>query len=164
MTELPIYMYRREFDAPLARVWKTWTDPVLLAQWYGPGVETIIHAYDLRPGGHWLNEMKWSGNSHYSRMDFVEVQNHDKLVWNHSSTNSEWVIAANEMMPDWPKTLLTTVTFSDKGATSSIKLEQVPVDASEAEIACFAKMMGGMDNGWGKGFDLFADILKNQGA
>lgn len=159
MTELPIYMYNREFDAPVAKVWKAWTDPALLAVWYGPGVETVIHKFDLEPGGSWLNEMKWGEKSDFSRMDFTEVETGKKIVWNHSSTDGNWNIQANQMMPDWPKTLLTTVTFLDKGSKTKVQLEQIPVDASDAEIACFAKMMGNMDNGWGKGFDLLQTLV-----
>lgn len=40
-----------------------------------------------------------------------------------------------------------------------MKLEQVPVDATEDEIACFAQMMGNMDSGWGKGFDILQTLL-----
>lgn len=159
MTDLPVYIYNREFKAPLANVWKTWSDPELLAVWYGPGVETIIHEFTLEAGGRWLNEMKWGENSDFSRMDFLEVEAAAKIVWNHSSTDKDWNIAANQMMPNWPKTLLTTVTFTENGDTSKVRLEQIPVDASDAEIACFAEMMSGMDNGWGSGFDLVETLL-----
>lgn len=162
MTDLPTYIYNRAFNAPVAKVWKTWTDPKLLAVWYGPGVETIIHDFDLRPGGRWLNEMKWGEKSDFSRMDFLEVVEQEKLVWNHCSTDGDWNVQPNQMMPNWPKTLLTTVLFTADGAGSKIRLEQTPIDASDAEIACFAEMMGGMDNGWGKGFDLFESLLETK--
>jgi len=58
MTDQPKYILDREFDAPREMVWQAWTDPELLARWYGPGVETIIHKFDLKPDGLWLNEMK----------------------------------------------------------------------------------------------------------
>ena len=48
------YVVEREFDASREMVWRAWTDPELLARWYGPGVETIIHEFDLKPGGSWL--------------------------------------------------------------------------------------------------------------
>ena len=159
MTDLPVYMYNRDFNAPLDRVWRTWTEPDLLAVWYGPGVETTIHQYDLRPGGVWLNEMRWGDTSDYSRMDFVEVEDKARIVWNHASTDRDWNVISNPMMPNWPRTLLTTVTFRAEGDTCRVRLEQVPVEASEAEIACFAEMMGNMDSGWGKGFDLFETLL-----
>ncbi|WP_245484999.1 hypothetical protein [Ciceribacter ferrooxidans] len=33
----------------------------MLARWYGPEVETVIHKIDVTPGGLWLNEMKMGG-------------------------------------------------------------------------------------------------------
>lgn len=159
MPTLPVYIYKRVFNAPLAKVWRAWSDPKQLAVWYGPGVETVIHAYDLKPGGSWLNEMKWGEKSDYSRMDFTEVVAEEKLVWNHASTDKDWTIISNPMMPDWPKTLLTTVTFKASGSECRVQLEQVPVGASDAEIACFTKMMSNMDHGWGKGFDLLSETI-----
>jgi uncharacterized protein YndB with AHSA1/START domain len=164
MSDLPVYIYNRTFDAPVPTVWNAWTDPKLLAIWYGPGVETIIHEYDARPGGVWLNEMKWGDKSDLSRMDFVQVEPEAKLVWNHSSTDKDWKISPNQMMPNWPQTLLTTVTFTRDGAQTKVRLKQVPVKASEVEITCFAEMMGSMDGGWGKGFDLLEKVLSEHGA
>lgn len=159
MTKLPIYLYSRDFDAPLDKIWKAWSDPKLLSVWYGPGVDTVIHEFDLKAGGRWLNEMKWGEKSDFSRMDFVEVEEQKKIVWNHSSTDKDWNIQSNQMMPDWPKTLLTTVTFREKGENTNVQLEQMPVDATQAEIDCFTKMMSNMDNGWGKGFDLLQTLV-----
>ena len=159
MTDLPEYIIDRVFDAPRDVVWRTWTDPKLLARWYGPGVETIIHEYDLRPGGVWRNEMKWGDKSDLSKMAFQEVVPMEKMVWHHSSVDANWNVASNQMMPDWPRVLLTTVTFTDDGDKTKVRLTQVPMDATEAEITCFANMMAGMDNGWGSGFKIVEEIL-----
>jgi len=55
-----------------------------LHRWYGPNIKTIIRKFDLKPRGFWLNEMKWGGNSDFSRMGFQEVIELEKLVWHHS--------------------------------------------------------------------------------
>lgn len=160
MSDLPEYVFDRVFNAPRPMVWRAWTDPEILQTWYGPGVETIIHKYDLKPGGVWLNEMKWGENSDLSKMEFVEIVPEKKLVWLHSPADSEWNVTASKMMPDWPKVLLTTVTFENKGDTTNVRLTQVPVDASAAEIACFASKMAGMDNGWGSGYKVLDGLLE----
>jgi len=54
-------------------VWRAWTDPDLLNRWYGPGAETIIHKFDLQPGGLWLNEMKYGGNSMFQKVIFRKL-------------------------------------------------------------------------------------------
>ena len=159
MSDLPTYVLERVFDAPRELVWKTWTDPELLTRWYGPRVETIVHRHDLKPGGLWLGEMKWDGNSNYQRVEFTEVDPPSRLVWLHSVSDADWNVTANPMMPDWPRVLLTTVTFEDDGGQTKLRLTWVPHEASEAEIACFSGALAGMDKGWGAGMDLLAELL-----
>lgn len=44
----------RVLKAPGERVFKAWTDPAILARWWGPkGFSNIFHTFDLRPGGIW---------------------------------------------------------------------------------------------------------------
>jgi uncharacterized protein YndB with AHSA1/START domain len=159
MSDIPTYVLERIFDAPRVLVWQTWTDPKLLQRWYGPNVETIIHQFDLKPGGTWLNEMKWGGKSDFSKMLFQEVMQREKLVWHHSSTDAEWNIINSPMMPDWPRVLLTTVTFEDREDKTNVRLSQVPMDATDAELICFAKVMARMDKGWGSGYAILDQML-----
>ena len=63
------------------------------------------------------------------------------------------------MMADWPRVLLTTVTFADDGGQTKIRLTWVPHEASEAEIACFAAAIGSLNKGWGAGMELLAKLL-----
>ncbi|VAW52532.1 hypothetical protein MNBD_GAMMA05-1118 [hydrothermal vent metagenome] len=58
MSELPVFIVDRIFDAPREMVWRAWTDIEYLQRWYGPGAETTIHEFNLEPGRLWLNEMK----------------------------------------------------------------------------------------------------------
>jgi uncharacterized protein YndB with AHSA1/START domain len=159
VADLPTYVLDRIFTAPRALVWKAWTDPKILHRWYGPNVETTIHKFDLRAGGVWLNEMNWGGKSDFSKMSFQEVVPLEKIVWHHSSTDVSWNPIANPMMPDWPRTLLTTVTFEDRGNTTLVRLSQIPVDPTESEMACFANVMSRMDKGWGSGYQILDAIL-----
>ena len=40
------------------KLWRCWTDPALLPQWFGPvGHHCITKEIDLRQGGHWLFDM-----------------------------------------------------------------------------------------------------------
>jgi uncharacterized protein YndB with AHSA1/START domain len=43
----------RIFDAPVDRVWKAFTDPTLVAQWWGRGHKLVIERMDVERGGHW---------------------------------------------------------------------------------------------------------------
>ncbi len=159
MSDLPEFVLDHEFDAPRELVWRAWTDPEFLQRWYGPGVETIIHKFDLEPDGVWLNEMKMGGGSNYQKMIFKEVVEPEKLVWHHCSADEDWNVAASPMMPDGPRILLTTVTFEEKGEKTNVRLSQVPHDATDAEIACFAKMKDNMAGGWGMGYKIIDEVL-----
>lgn len=156
---MPEYVLDRVFDAPREMVWKAWTDPELLARWYGPGVDTIIHEFDLRPGGIWLNEMRWGEKADFSRMTFQEVVRPERLAWHHCSADADWNIIASPMMANWPRTILTTVTLQDEGAGTKVRLTMVPLDATDAEIACFAGAMDNMGKGWGGGYAIIDEIL-----
>jgi uncharacterized protein YndB with AHSA1/START domain len=43
----------RIFNAPRDRVWRAFTDPVQIAQWWGRGNTLVIERLELKPGGHW---------------------------------------------------------------------------------------------------------------
>ncbi len=161
MNKLPEYKLERLFNAPRHLVWRTWTDPELLNEWYGPGAETIIHEFDPTPEGQWLNEMKYGDTSYYQKVIFKEVIENEKMVWHHhSSTDADWNDAPNPMMPNWPPLLLTTVIFEELGDQTKVILTQVPMSASDDEIASFAQMMANMDGGWGSGYKIIDDLLQ----
>lgn len=72
---------RRTFDAPRERVYRAFTDPDELAQWFVPeGFEAEVHALDPVPGG----EMAVSWTSEEHQMDnegtFEEVVENERLV------------------------------------------------------------------------------------
>ena len=159
MSDLPTYVLERTFDAPRALVWRTWTEPELLSRWYGPNVETVIHRLDVKPGGLWLNEMRMGEKSHYQRVEYTEVTPPERLVWLHAVSDDDWNVVANPMMPDWPRILLTTVTFEEVGSQTLMRLTWVPHEASEAEMTCFAAALAGMDKGWGAGMRLLEELL-----
>lgn len=159
MTDTPQLVLERRFDAPRALVWRTWTDPELLHRWYGPGCETTIHSYDLRPGGTWRNEMAMRGMRDLSVMTFQDVVAEERLVFVQSSADAAWAAIANPMMPDWPRQVLTTVTFADEGDKTLLTLVWEPFEATPAETAAFAEMVGKMGGGWQGGFAIIDEIL-----
>jgi len=159
MSDLPTYLLERVFDAPRELVWKAWTDPQLLPRWYGPRAETIVHRLELKPGGLWLVEMRWGGNSMYQRVEYIDVTAPERLVWLHSSSDAGWNVIRSPRMADWPRVLLTTVTFEADGGRTKLRLTWVPHEASEAEIACFAAAIDRMGKGWEAGMELLTKLL-----
>lgn len=159
MTDLPEYVLDRRFNAPASMVWRTWTDPDLVPRWYGPGVTSIVHKLDPVVGGEWLHEMRWDSGGNFQRSEYIEVEEPSRLVFLQSVTDAEWNVTSNPMMPDWPRTLLTTVTFVENAGATDMRLIWSPHDATEAEIACFKGAMAGLSKGWGAGMELLEALL-----
>jgi uncharacterized protein YndB with AHSA1/START domain len=43
----------RIFNAPRERVWKAFTDPLLVAQWWGRGNKLVVERLEVQRGGRW---------------------------------------------------------------------------------------------------------------
>ena len=58
-TKSPDFVISRVFDAPRELVWKAFTEPERMKQWWGPkGFTVIASKMDLRPGGTYHYGMK----------------------------------------------------------------------------------------------------------
>ncbi len=77
----------RRFEAPRELVWKAWTEPGHLANWWGPkGFRNTFRRFDLRPGGEWEFTMHGPDGTDYpNRIVFVEIAPPERLVFDHVS-------------------------------------------------------------------------------
>ena len=82
-------LIKRTFDAPRKLVFKVWTDPKHLAQWWGPrGFTTEVHEMDVGPGGVWRYSMHGPDGSDYPFDGvYVEVVEPEWLVFDGSIQN-----------------------------------------------------------------------------
>jgi len=79
---VPVIRITREFDAPLAKVFRAHADPELLARWLGPrDLEMTIDYFDCRTGGAYRyvhrrgdDEFGFYGSFHEVRPNEVIVQ------------------------------------------------------------------------------------------
>lgn len=74
-------------DAPREQVWKVWTEPDLLAQWWGPhGFTNLFETFDLRPGGEWRFVMRGpDGKDYQNHIVFEALEAPARLVMDHTS-------------------------------------------------------------------------------
>jgi uncharacterized protein YndB with AHSA1/START domain len=93
----------RIFDAPRARVWRAFTDPELVAQWWGRGNELVIERFEVKRGGHWRFVEHADGETHGFEGRFREVTPESRLV-----QTFEW-----DGMPGY--VAVDTVTLEDLG-------------------------------------------------
>src|ERR1700721_4075697 len=73
----------RVFDAPRALVWKAWTDPQYVMQWWGPkGFTSPVCKIDFRVGGKFLFCMKTpDGQEGWNGGEYYEIVPHEKIVY-----------------------------------------------------------------------------------
>src|SRR6201998_3924350 len=66
----------REFNAPIEKVWRAWTDPDLIEKWIAPKPWTArTKIMDFTVGGIWLYAMvSPEGQKHWSRIEFTEIE------------------------------------------------------------------------------------------
>ena len=72
----------RTFDAPRELVWKAWTDPRYVMQWWGPkGFTAPVCKMDFRVGGKSLLCMKSpDGQVFWSGIEYHEIVPNEKIV------------------------------------------------------------------------------------
>ena len=72
----------RVFDAPRELVWKAWTDPKYVMQWWGPkGFTASVCKMDFRVGGKLLCCTKTpDGQEFWNAVEYHEIVPHEKIV------------------------------------------------------------------------------------
>lgn len=151
----------RVFDAPRELVWKTWTSPELIMQWWGPEYFTSpICKVDLRVGGEYLYCMRGpDGADYWSAGTYKEIMPMEKLVYDIAFANEsgEHINPAEYGFdPSFPKENLVTVTFDEVGDKTKVTL--LFVVESEAILEMMRKMQ--MREGWETSLNKFARALQ----
>jgi uncharacterized protein YndB with AHSA1/START domain len=92
----------REFDAPRDLVWKAWTEPERLAQWWGPsGSQIRVKGLDLRAGGTFLYSVQTpNGPEIWGKFVYREVNPQDCLVFVNCFSDANGGVTRNPR--GWP--------------------------------------------------------------
>jgi len=154
------FIITRTYDAPRAAVVKAWTDEKELMKWWGPkGGEMLSAKMDLRPGGMFHYAMKSIDFTMWGKWVIKEVDLPDKLVWLNSFSDPRGGTTSHPMMPDFPKELLTTVTFTEKDGKTTVRVVWDPSGCSAAEQKAFDSIRDSMGGGWGGSLDVLGEML-----
>src|SRR5260221_12500808 len=75
VSEIERMVVTRVFDAPRELVWKAWTDPKYVMQWWGPkGFTAPVCQMDFRVGGKFLCCMKSpEGQEFWNAVEYHEI-------------------------------------------------------------------------------------------
>ena len=139
----------RIIDAPREKLFRAWTDPELLKQWFAPLPYTTPHAeLDVRPGGSSLIVMRGpDGNEFPNRGVYLEVVENERIVSTDAYTKA-WEPSEKPFM-----TLI--LTFEDEGGKTRYTarvLHWAVADREMHEKMCFHE-------GWGQCADQLAALV-----
>jgi uncharacterized protein YndB with AHSA1/START domain len=150
-----VFSIARTFSAPRSLVWRAWTEPELLSQWFGPkGVKTTIIRREFVPQGVLHSRMTSpDGGVMWAKFDYQDIEEPKRLTWLHSFADEHGRVTRAPFSETWPLRLLTTVTFEDLGQNTRVLLTWVPVDATPEEQSTFENFMRSMTGGWTGSFE-----------
>ena len=124
----------REFDAPVALVWRAWTESKLLDQWWAPKPwKAITKSQDFREGGRWLYYMQGpDGSKHHCTIEYKSIQSQKSYSAIDAFTDENGNILNEMPRMDW------VVKFN--GAADSTKVETVITFATEEDLNKIVEM------------------------
>jgi uncharacterized protein YndB with AHSA1/START domain len=70
----------RIFDAGRDKVWRAYTEPELIRQWWGRGNELVIERFEFERGGHWRFVEHSAEGVHGFEGRFREITPKDRIV------------------------------------------------------------------------------------
>lgn len=158
MSEQPIkeVTFEREYDAPIEKVWRAWTDAEQLKKWWGPDNVTIPECeVDLRVGGRMYIVMeadesmgKLKGARWPMEATFTTVDAPSKLAY----TAKAWTTGDEEAT-----TIATTteITFSEENGKTKLELTA----AIQAAGPRAGMAVEGMKYGYTQQFDKLTRFL-----
>ena len=98
------FVISRVLDAPRDLVWKCFTDPEHMKQWWGPkGVKIVKSEMDLRVGGTYHYGMQTpDGSVMWGKQVYREIVPTDRLVFINSFSDENGGLTRHPMAPTWP--------------------------------------------------------------
>jgi len=132
----------RVLDATRVLVWKTWTNPTMMAQWFGPAVFTIpVCELDARPGGNLRIVMRAPNGTEYPMKGiFREVVSPERLVFSNIAVDKD----GNHLLEGE-----TAVTFAERDGKTELTLNTHAVGL----VPIAPQMLAGMEAGWTQSID-----------
>ena len=154
------FVITRVFDAPPAVLWKCFTEPERMKEWFGPKGSTVVAAkMDLRVGGSYHGAMRDpQGNVMWAKFVYREIVPPELLVCEHSFSDEAGGLTRHPLSPTWPLKLLTRVALEETaGSKTKLTLRWAPLDATEEEQETFAAARDSMQVGWTGTFEQHAE-------
>ena len=139
----------RDIAVPREKLYRCWTEPELMTQWFTPPPWITTHAEtDVRPGGASLVTMRGPGGKEFPNPSvYLEVVPNERLVATDAYTTA-WEPSAKPFM-----TLI--LTFEDLGGGNT-RYTATARHWTEADRESHEKM--GFHDGWARATDQLAEL------
>jgi uncharacterized protein YndB with AHSA1/START domain len=153
----------RTFDAPLDMVWRAWTDPARIAQWWGPrGFTSTLKTFELKPGGIWHCKLEGPNMpAMWGKYTFREVTPKSRLVFVVAFSNEAGGLTKHPMNPDWPAEILSEIDFLEAAGKTTVSIRWTPINPSEIERRTFDDGAASMTMGWTGTLDQLDAFLRS---
>jgi uncharacterized protein YndB with AHSA1/START domain len=144
------FVFTRIFDAPRELVFKAWTDPHHVAEWWGPkGFTNPLCTWEARIDGNIRVEMRPpNGDAHPMGGRFREIVPPKRLVF---TTTAFFDKEGNPKLEN-----LNTVTFEEEVGGRTKVIVHVVVLRATAEVE---RPLAGMKEGWNQSLDKLGQYL-----
>ncbi len=145
------FVISRVFDAPRDLVWKAFTDPEHMKQWWGPKGFTVIHSkMDLRPGGTYHYGMKApDGTPMWGLFRYREIVAPERMVFVNSFSDEAGSVTRHTGHMAWPLEMVTTFTFEElPNGKTKLTTRSSAHNATEQEQKTFDTSHDSMKQGW----------------
>jgi uncharacterized protein YndB with AHSA1/START domain len=139
----------RLIDAPREKLFRAWTEPELMKQWFTPRPWTTpVIEVDLRPGGSNLIVMRGPDGTEFpNRGVYLEIVKNERLVFTDAYTKA-WE-------PSEKPFFTGIITFEDEGGKTRYTARAVHWTVADREA--HEKM--GFHEGWGQCADQLAELV-----
>ncbi|MHB1249647.1 MAG: SRPBCC family protein [Polaromonas sp.] len=152
--------FERVVDVPKELVWRAWTEPALLKQWFCPlPWKTVDAEIDLRPGGIFRTTMRSPEGQAFPNLGcYLEVIPNEKLVWTNALLPGFRPAMMNAPCGDDTAEFMFTATIALADHAGGTRYTATVIHADEAGCRKHAAM--GFEAGWGTALDQLVAMVK----
>jgi uncharacterized protein YndB with AHSA1/START domain len=145
------FVMSRVLSAPRDLVWKCFTDPARMKQWWGPkGVKIMKSDMDLRVGGTYHYGMQMpNGTVMWGKQVYREITPPERLVLINSFSDEAGGLTRHPLSPTWPLETFSVFTFEEvDGGKTKFTVRWSPHNPTEEEQQTFDAGHASMTGGW----------------
>jgi uncharacterized protein YndB with AHSA1/START domain len=138
------------FDAPCDLVWKTYLDPALIPEWWGPSyLTTTVDKLDAHPGGQWRFVQKDAqGNIHAFHGFYHALNSPSEMVFTfeYEGTPGHVLLETVQLIAEGGKTRMADLAVFQSVEDRDGMLQEGMEDGSKETMERFAKLLERLTN------------------